>query len=156
MKWILKACIYSLFAVLPSLTQANQVTARLIAPVESVVPGETLWFGLSLEIADGWNTYWKNAGSTGLPPTLELNDGETEQQSIHYHIYLRALFGYYTLPRLSGLHLRTQGIDSCKGQSELNLDGGILSLPADDIGSDYSNKDGSAGSTKINTRKVGG
>ena len=80
MKWILKACIYSLFAVLPSLTQANQVTARLIAPVESVVPGETLWFGLSLEIADGWNTYWKNAGSTGLPPTLELNDGETDIQ----------------------------------------------------------------------------
>ena len=80
MKWILKACIYSLFAVLPPLTQANQVTARVISPVESVVPGETLWFGLSLEIADGWNTYWKNAGSTGLPPTLELSDGQTEIQ----------------------------------------------------------------------------
>ena len=78
MKWILKACIYSLFAVLPPLTQANQVTARVITPVESVVPGETLWFGLSLEIADGWNTYWKNAGSTGLPPTLELSDGQIE------------------------------------------------------------------------------
>ncbi|MDA8549251.1 protein-disulfide reductase DsbD family protein [Litoricolaceae bacterium] len=80
MKWILKACIYSLFTVLPPLTQANQVTARVITPVESVVPGETLWFGLSLEIADGWNTYWKNAGSTGLPPTLELSDGQTEIQ----------------------------------------------------------------------------
>ena len=78
MKWILKACIYSLFAVLPPLTQANQVTARVITPVESVVPGEKLWFGLSLEIADGWNTYWKNAGSTGLPPTLELSDGQIE------------------------------------------------------------------------------
>ena len=80
MKWILKACIYSLFAVLPPLTQANQVTARVITPVESVVPGQTLWFGLSLEIADGWYTYWKNAGSTGLPPTLELSDGQTEIQ----------------------------------------------------------------------------
>tara|TARA_X000000950_G_C13487343_1_gene486321 strand:+ start:146 stop:586 length:441 start_codon:yes stop_codon:yes gene_type:complete len=79
-----------------------------------------------------------------------------EQQSIHYHIYLHALFGYYTLPRLSGLHLRTQDIDSCKGQSELNLDGGILSLPADDIGLDYFNNNGSAGSTKINIQKVGG
>ena len=78
MKWIFKACIYSLFAVLPPLTQANQVTARVITPVESVVPGEKLWFGLSLEIADGWNTYWKNAGSTGLPPTLELSDGQIE------------------------------------------------------------------------------
>ena len=33
MKWILKACIYSLFAVLPPLTQANQVTARVITPL---------------------------------------------------------------------------------------------------------------------------
>ena len=75
MKWILKVCVLSLFAVLPGLSQANQVTARLITPVESVVPGDTLWFGLSLEIAEGWNTYWKNAGSTGLPPSLELSDG---------------------------------------------------------------------------------
>ncbi len=75
MKWILKVCAFSLFAVLPGLSQANQVTARLITPVESVVPGDTLWFGLSLEIAEGWNTYWKNAGSTGLPPSLELSDG---------------------------------------------------------------------------------
>jgi len=74
MKWILKVCVFSLFAVLPGLSQANQVTARLITPVESVVPGDTLWFGLSLEIAEGWNTYWKNAGSTGLPPSLELSD----------------------------------------------------------------------------------
>ena len=75
MKRILKAYILSLFAALPVLSQANQVTARLITPVESVVPGDALWFGLSLEIAEGWNTYWKNAGSTGLPPSLELSDG---------------------------------------------------------------------------------
>ena len=76
MKRILKAYILSLFAALPVLSQANQVTARLITPVESVVPGDVLWFGLSLEIAEGWNTYWKNAGSTGLPPSLELSDGK--------------------------------------------------------------------------------
>jgi hypothetical protein len=76
MKRTLKAYILSLFAALPVLSQANQVTARLITPVESVVPGDVLWFGLSLEIAEGWNTYWKNAGSTGLPPSLELSDGK--------------------------------------------------------------------------------
>ena len=76
MKRILKAYILSLFAALPVLSQANQVTARLITPVESVVPGDVLWFGLSLEIAEGWNTYWENAGSTGLPPSLELSDGK--------------------------------------------------------------------------------
>lgn len=76
MKWILKVCVLSLFVVLSGFTQANQVTARLIAPVESVIPGDTLWFGLSLEITEGWNTYWKNAGSTGLPPSIELSDGQ--------------------------------------------------------------------------------
>ncbi len=80
MKRILQAYLLSLIAVLPGFSQANQVTARLITPVESVVPGDTLWFGLSLEIADGWNTYWKNAGSTGLPPSLELSDGEQSYQ----------------------------------------------------------------------------
>ena len=80
MKWIVKVCVFSLFVLLPVLSQANQVTARLITPVESVVPGDTLWFGLSLEIAEGWNTYWKNAGSTGLPPSLELTDGEQSYQ----------------------------------------------------------------------------
>ena len=67
MKWILKVCVLSSFVVLSGFTQANQVSARLVTPVESVIPGDTLWFGLSLEIAEGWNTYWKNAGSTGLP-----------------------------------------------------------------------------------------
>ena len=76
MKWILKVCVLSLFVVLSGFTQANQVTARLIAPVESVIPGDTFWFGLSLEITEGWNTYWKNAGSTGLPPSIELSDGQ--------------------------------------------------------------------------------
>jgi thiol:disulfide interchange protein DsbD len=75
MKWIFKFLLLPLCFSLPITSQANQVTARLISPVESVVPGDTVWFGLSLEIADGWNTYWKNAGSTGLPPTLELSDG---------------------------------------------------------------------------------
>ena len=80
MKWIVKVCVLSLLVLLPVLSQANQVTARLITPVESVVPGDTLWFGLSLEIAEGWNTYWKNAGSTGLPPSLELTDGGQSYQ----------------------------------------------------------------------------
>ena len=76
MKWILKVCVLSSFIVLSGFTQANQVKARLVTPVESVIPGDTLWFGLSLEITEGWNTYWKNAGSTGLPPSIELSDGK--------------------------------------------------------------------------------
>lgn len=68
--------MYRLFMLLISLwlplaaVSANQVSARLLAPVTAVMPGETLWLGLSLEIAPGWNTYWENPGATGLPPTL--------------------------------------------------------------------------------------
>ena len=53
-----KVCVLSLFVVLSGFTQANQVTARLIAPVESVIPGDTLLL-TTLEITKGWNTYWK-------------------------------------------------------------------------------------------------
>ena len=78
MQSMLKVFVFCFLAIFPALIQANQVTARLLTSAETVVPGDTLWFGLSLEIADGWNTYWKNAGSTGLPPTLELNDGQQD------------------------------------------------------------------------------
>lgn len=75
---MLKVFVFCFLAVFPALIQANQVTARLLTSAETVAPGETLWFGLSLEIADGWNTYWKNAGATGLPPAIELNDGQQD------------------------------------------------------------------------------
>ena len=78
MQSMLKVFVFCFLAIFSALIQANQVTARLLTSAETVVPGDTLWFGLSLEIADGWNTYWKNAGSTGLPPTLELNDGQQD------------------------------------------------------------------------------
>ena len=72
-KWILKVVLSS-FIVLSGFTQVIG-QARLVTPVESVIP-EIPWFGLSLEITEGWNTYWKNAGSTGLPPSIELSDGQ--------------------------------------------------------------------------------
>ena len=78
MQSMLKVFVFCFLAVFPALIQANQVTARLLTSAETVAPGETLWFGLSLEIADGWNTYWKNAGATGLPPAIELNDGQQD------------------------------------------------------------------------------
>ena len=62
-------------AVLSGFTQANQVTARLITPVESVIS----------EIPSGSDYRSKlqrvgipieNAGSTGLPPSIELSDGQ--------------------------------------------------------------------------------
>ncbi|NBT73836.1 MAG: hypothetical protein EBT14_06595, partial [Betaproteobacteria bacterium] len=54
----------------------NQVRAQLLSPVDAVVPGTTVWFGLSLTIAPGWNTYWSNPGVTGLPPSVTFGQGE--------------------------------------------------------------------------------
>ena len=59
------------FLCVPSWTAyANQVTARVLSPVNAVMPGDTLWLALALEMAPGWNTYWHNPGATGLPPTI--------------------------------------------------------------------------------------
>jgi DsbC/DsbD-like thiol-disulfide interchange protein len=54
----------------------NQVRAQLLSPVEAVVPGSTVWFGLALTIAPGWNTYWSNPGVTGLPPSVTFGEGD--------------------------------------------------------------------------------
>jgi thiol:disulfide interchange protein/DsbC/DsbD-like thiol-disulfide interchange protein len=51
--------------------QTDQVRAQLIAHApEGVQPGATLWVGLKLEHIPHWHTYWKNAGDSGLPTTL--------------------------------------------------------------------------------------
>ena len=75
MKQILFSLIFVSLTIFSGSLNANQVAARLIAPATTVTPGDTVWLGISLNIAEGWNTYWSNPGSTGLPPTLELSDG---------------------------------------------------------------------------------
>lgn len=72
--WIATLCLCVI--ALPAV--ANQVTARILSPTTAVVPGETYWFALALEIEPGWNTYWKNPGTTGLPPVLTVNDQTPE------------------------------------------------------------------------------
>jgi Uncharacterized protein predicted to be involved in C-type cytochrome biogenesis len=72
--WIATLCMCVI--ALPAF--ANQVTARILSPTTAVVPGDTYWFALALEIEPGWNTYWKNPGTTGLPPVLTVNDQTPE------------------------------------------------------------------------------
>lgn len=42
---------------------ATQV--RLVMPIETVKPGETITVGVLLETQAGWHTYWKNPGESG-------------------------------------------------------------------------------------------
>lgn len=48
------------------------VRADLLAHAPGGVgPGQTVWLGLRLVHAEGWHTYWKNPGDSGLPTTFE-------------------------------------------------------------------------------------
>ncbi|MCC6869643.1 MAG: thioredoxin family protein [Burkholderiales bacterium] len=46
------------------------VEAELVAERTAFVPGTTTTVALRLAMADGWHTYWRNPGDTGLPTTL--------------------------------------------------------------------------------------
>ncbi len=48
----------------------EQVTAQLIASVDSVIPGETIWVGVQQKIIPHWHTYWINPGDSGLPTKI--------------------------------------------------------------------------------------
>ena len=49
----------------------ENVTARLVAESDTVAPGGQVAVLLHLEIREGWHTYWRNPGDTGLPTKLE-------------------------------------------------------------------------------------
>jgi thiol:disulfide interchange protein/DsbC/DsbD-like thiol-disulfide interchange protein len=55
-----------------AVVQTEQVRAELIAHApEGARPGKPLWLGFKLEHIPHWHTYWKNAGDSGLPTTLD-------------------------------------------------------------------------------------
>jgi thiol:disulfide interchange protein len=55
-----------------AVVQTDQVHAELIAHApDGVDPGKTVWVGLQLKHQPHWHTYWKNAGDSGLPTTLQ-------------------------------------------------------------------------------------
>jgi thiol:disulfide interchange protein DsbD len=49
----------------------DAVTARLLADVASVAPGQPFDVGVEITMAPGWHTYWENGGDAGLPTSVE-------------------------------------------------------------------------------------
>ena len=47
--------------------QRDPVRARLVANVDTVAPGDSLYLGIELIMAEGWHTYWRFSGDAGLP-----------------------------------------------------------------------------------------
>ena len=49
------------------------VEAELVPESTAFVPGQPMTVALRLQMADGWHTYWRNPGDSGLPTTLAWN-----------------------------------------------------------------------------------
>jgi thiol:disulfide interchange protein DsbD len=58
-------------------SQNEIVSARLVADVNAIVPGEPFRLGVMLDIEPGWTVNWINPGEAGLAPSTEwqLPDG---------------------------------------------------------------------------------
>src|SRR5678815_1896897 len=54
------------------LVKSPRATVSLVSDVDAVAPGKPFRIGLSIRLAPGWHTYWKNPGDAGAPPELEL------------------------------------------------------------------------------------
>lgn len=53
-----------------SVHKAN-VEVELISNVSTIVPGRTFWVGLHMTMDEGWHTYWRNSGDSGLPTDIQ-------------------------------------------------------------------------------------
>jgi thiol:disulfide interchange protein/DsbC/DsbD-like thiol-disulfide interchange protein len=50
--------------------KTDHVQAELVPEYTALVPGKPTTLALRLKIADGWHTYWRNPGDSGLPTTI--------------------------------------------------------------------------------------
>lgn len=54
----------------PGPLPAGEVTVQAFAENAALVPGAAMRFGLQLDHAPGWHTYWRNPGDSGLPTEI--------------------------------------------------------------------------------------
>ncbi|HUL77995.1 MAG TPA: protein-disulfide reductase DsbD domain-containing protein [Vicinamibacteria bacterium] len=52
---------------------ARHAKVSLVAEADAVRPGQPLWVGIRLQMEDGWHTYWRNPGDSGLPTRARWN-----------------------------------------------------------------------------------
>ena len=70
----------SLFCVTALLgANATETKVSLVLSADESRPGETIWAGVHIELAEGWHTYWRYGGEVAQPPeiTWDLPDGVT-------------------------------------------------------------------------------
>lgn len=80
-----RTLLFLLLAIgLVPMLQAQPVSTRnveveLVAEHRAIEAGKPFWVALRLKMADGWHTYWKNHGESGIPTRLtwDLPEGFT-------------------------------------------------------------------------------
>ena len=62
----------------------GQVEAELVPEVESIAPGQPFTVAVVLRMDEGWHTYWRNSGDSGLPTTItwQLPEGFTASEPL--------------------------------------------------------------------------
>ena len=79
-----------LVSLTPSLAapvQTSHVTAELVSEYQTLPLEGEAWLGLRLKMIPRWHTYWRNAGDSGLPTTIEWKDtGGLEISSFHWPV----------------------------------------------------------------------
>jgi thiol:disulfide interchange protein DsbD len=53
-----------------SMLTTERTETSLYSEVNDVRSGQKFWVVLEIKLKSGWHTYWKNAGDSGIPPTL--------------------------------------------------------------------------------------
>lgn len=77
--WLGSVLLFTLWLILfgfSSVTLANPVAtphvrAQLISEATAVQANQSFWVALHLNMRDGWHTYWRNPGDSGLATTIE-------------------------------------------------------------------------------------
>ena len=70
-----------------NLTLAQDINVRNNPALVSIIPSngiflveDNYYFGVKIELQQGWKTYWKNPGDAGAPITIEFNDTSIEEK----------------------------------------------------------------------------
>ncbi|WP_176521790.1 protein-disulfide reductase DsbD family protein [Longimonas halophila] len=57
----------------PSDDPSPHSEAALVSEVETIAPGEPFTVAMHLQMDDGWHSYWKNAGDSGMASSIDWN-----------------------------------------------------------------------------------
>lgn len=74
MRKILSLILLSIALISPLFAQEEDLLkAQLISETTSVEPGKPFWVALRIEINEGWHSYWKNPGDSGMAASIQWN-----------------------------------------------------------------------------------